>query len=472
MPQLNLDVLKNNQELIKYLGGTAAIGFIGYYIYRKFFRTKYRYPVEIIFNKYGDSSLGITKEKFIANLEKNHELYLLILQRIYPNECTLNLGRSSIFSLHEHKIVFLNSIDSIKRFLNSTTSSTQPEPIANRPKNFLFKLISKNFLGTFFRMYDDKLLEIRKSSLQGLHQLIGQKENLDQTLLNELKQLIEFIDTKVINEDMNKRNSNFYKLDFAPNSGLIESAPLYLQQLSTNLIITLGLGVSFPYELTLNTPIKQQITHISELLCSLNIVQMEGFKWLDGLLNKETMEFLSKRLFSNYDFLTKAVSDYKKSSYETGVVNTFADYLIEKQKEKLAKNNNKPLIPGDVYSDQDIMVQVFTLLMAGACTTGFTVSWAFYYLSKNKKVQEKIYEEICRTVGDNSIINSSQHANLPYTEATINEILRLSSTQPLIARATQNYSKIESYRLPANTTVLLNAYAVHRYLFLKFINLC
>ena len=99
MSQLNLDVLKNNQELIKYLGGTAAIGFIGYYIYRKFFRTKYRYPVEIIFNKYGDSSLGITKEKFIANLEKNHELYLLILQRIYPNECTLNLGRSSIFSL-------------------------------------------------------------------------------------------------------------------------------------------------------------------------------------------------------------------------------------------------------------------------------------------------------------------------------------------------------------------------------------
>ncbi len=463
MPRINFDGFKNNQELVKYLGGTLAIGSIGYFIYRKLFRTKFRYPVEIIFDKYGDSSLGITKEKFIANLEKNHELYLLILQRIYPNECTLNLGRSSIFSLHEHKIVFLNSIDSIKRFLNSTTSSNQPEPIANRPKNFIFKLISKNFLGTFFRMYDDKLLEVRKSSLKALHQLIGDKKELDQILLNELKQFMEFIDTKVINEEMNKRNSNFYKINFAPNSGLIESTPLYLQQLSTNLIIKLGLGVSFPYDLTMNTPIKLQITHISELLCSLNIVQMEGFKWLDGLLNKETMEFLSKRLFSNYDFLTKAVVDYKNSSYESGVVNTFADYLIEKQKEKAAKNNNKPINSNDIFSDQDIIVQVFTLLMAGACTTGFTLSWAFFYLSKNKKVQEKIYEEICKTVGNNAIIDSSKHSNLPYTEATVNEILRLSSTQPLITRATQSYSKIESYRLPANTTVLLNAYAVHRY---------
>lgn len=56
------------------------------------------------------------------------------------------------------------------------------------------------------------------------------------------------------------------------------------------------------------------------------------------------------------------------------MIQTFADYVISKQSE--LKNIN----PEDVYSDRDILVQFFTLLMAGATTTGFTISWAFYYL--------------------------------------------------------------------------------------------
>ena len=104
----------------------------------------------------------------------------------------------------------------------------------------------------------------------------------------------------------------------------------------------------------------------------------------------------------------------------------------------------------------------FTLLMAGTCTTGFTMSWAIYYLSKNLKIQEEIYNEIVRVTGTANFINSKQRANLPFTEACLNEILRLSSTQGLIGRATKNDVVIDGYTIPKETTVLINAYAIHR----------
>ncbi len=166
-------------------------------------------------------------------------------------------------------------------------------------------------------------------------------QELDAKLYEEVSALIDFIDEKVINEELNKRFTNFYKVNLGPSQGLLESAPLYLQQLATNFVVSLCLGVSYPFELSINSPIKQQIAHISELLCSLNIVQIEGFKLMDSLFNKTAREFLAKRLGSNYDFLAKAANEYKTASYESGVVKTFADLLLEKQREKLAKEKIK-----------------------------------------------------------------------------------------------------------------------------------
>ena len=129
--------------------------------------------------------------------------------------------------------------------------------------------------------------------------------------------------------------------------------------------------------------------------------------------------------------------------------------------------------------------------MAGAATTGLTLSWAFYYLgNKNNKiiltflniliyklngnlkgkhpeVQIKIYEEMSHTVGTGSLIGyTKHHTHLKYTEGVVNEILRLSSTQPLIPRATvpseSGQVTVGDYTLPSNTPVLINAFAMHR----------
>ena len=436
-----------DQNNIKYLLlGSAAIGLFTLLVLKKLSKKsnqKYKFPIEL------DLNHKEFNKDFLTGLQEDHEKFLLLIQKLYPNECTLTLKEQaqclgsllSCCNSKEKKIIVLNSMNAVKRFSKQNTIGG--EPIPDRPKNFLLSAISKGYLGSFFRMHDDKLKEIRKSSLAGLTKLSG-LPTFETGIMEEIQQFLDFI------ADKNLQNKP---------SCILENAPVHLQQITTNIIVQIGLGLRFDYEHDSKAAVKQQINHISELLNSLNIVQIDDFKSSDQSAKKDIMDYINVRLNGLYDFLTGAVVGYK-TNYDPDVLATFADYVIGKQREKLAKE--KKLDDSDNYSDKDIIVQVFTLFMAGAATTGFSTSWAMYYLAKNPHVQQKIYDEIVQSVGTGSLIYPKFKENLPYTQAVINEILRLSSTQALIPRSTSKAVKVDGYDLPENTTVLINMYAIHR----------
>nr|QEV83811.1 cytochrome P450 [Brachionus rotundiformis] len=431
-----------------------SIGLISYAVLKKLLKSKNLLPDEICFTKEND--LGKNKKDFLKNLQEDHEHYLTQLQKAYPNECSLSLD--SFFS-GSKKIVFLNSIESVKKFSQKVNKA---EPIADRPKNLLLNFVSKGYLGSFFRMFSKELLEIRKSSLQGLHTIIGKDPNFENKLIDELQFLIDFVNKEFIDQEKlfeKEEKANHYSIHLGKEDGLVQDAPIYLQQIATNYVTYLGLGIRFDYDLDPQAPVKVQINNISESLNSLNLPSMTNFDKLSALFDRKTIHFLSKRINSFYDFLSQAFGAYK-SNYTPEVINNFADFVLNKHSENL--QSKKILMDNDNYSEKDILVQYFTLMMAGTCTTGFTLSWALYYLSKNQKIQENIFNEIVHTVGSSGLIYSKHRSNLPYTEACLNEILRLSSTQALIPRSTSNDVQIDKYVLPKDTTVLINAYAIHR----------
>nr|UOU03278.1 cytochrome P450 3043A1 [Brachionus rubens] len=432
-----------------------ALGLISYSVLRKILKSKYKLPSDVCFTK--ETRLGKNKQDFLNNLQTDHEHYLTLLQKSYPNECTLNLN--SCLS-GDKNIIFLNSIESVKKFSQKINNL---EPIPDRPKSFLIDFISKGYLGSFFRMYNEKLLEVRKSSLAGLHKLIGSDPNFEEKLTDELKFLIDYFDEEFIDHKQlfeKEEKARYYAINLGKEDGLVLDAPVYFQQISTNIITSLGLGVRFDYEADQNAAIKVQMKNISEALNSLNLLNIINFSKLDSLFSRDTVNFMGQRITSVYDFLAGAFGAYKTSSHDPEFVNTFADFVLAKQKENLQVK--KSLVDGDNYSDRDILVQFFTLLMAGTCTTGFTLSWAFYYLSKNPQVQEEIFKEIARNTGTGSFVYTKHKSSLPYTEACLNEILRLSSTQGLIPRSTKTDVQIGDYKIPKDTTVLINMYAIHR----------
>jgi hypothetical protein len=311
-------------------------------------------------------------------------------------------------------------------------------------------LVSNGYLGSFFRMNDDRLREVRKSSLNGLHKLIGgvNAQEFETKVVDEINEFVDFLN--------NQCQSN--------KTGSLKQACTYMQQITANLIVMIGLGVRFPYELNSDAAIKQQINNMNNLLSSMNLIEMTKFKEKDQNASQENqnlMSFLGKHLKSVNDFLTSTYNNYKSNyDFESETLNTFTDYILLKQRDKLKQI--KSLAKEENYSDQDIIVQLFTLLMAGINTTGFTLSWALYYLIKNPEIQENIYNEIVSKVGDNSFIYSKNRSALVYTEACINEILRLSSTQAFIGRAATEEINSGDCHIAANTPVLINMYAIHR----------
>ncbi|XP_002735731.1 cytochrome P450 2U1-like [Saccoglossus kowalevskii] len=109
--------------------------------------------------------------------------------------------------------------------------------------------------------------------------------------------------------------------------------------------------------------------------------------------------------------------------------------------------------------------QIYGLILdtfgAGTETTTTTLLWGLLFLVKNPNVQSKIQDELDTIVGRNRSPKVCDKPNLPYTEATITEILRMASTVPLsIPRWTACDTTVSGYDIPKDTFVWPNIYSV------------
>ncbi|KAJ4298046.1 hypothetical protein N0V90_005945 [Kalmusia sp. IMI 367209] len=85
---------------------------------------------------------------------------------------------------------------------------------------------------------------------------------------------------------------------------------------------------------------------------------------------------------------------------------------------------------GKKMTDESIMDNLITFLIAGHETTSGLLSFAFYQLLKDPKVYQKAQKEVDDIIGHDAI-NSEHLAKLPYISAILRETLRLNATIPL-----------------------------------------
>ncbi|KAI8886916.1 cytochrome P450 [Backusella circina FSU 941] len=115
-------------------------------------------------------------------------------------------------------------------------------------------------------------------------------------------------------------------------------------------------------------------------------------------------------------------------------------------------------------SDENIRDQVITFLIAGHDTTANTLAWTLYELSRNPDIQKKLLQEIADNgINHTDLPTSEQISNLKYMQQVLKETLR--KHPPL--RSLGKYCKKEcivpgGYRIPADTTVEIHTYAMHR----------
>ncbi|XP_015680049.1 cytochrome P450 2J5 [Protobothrops mucrosquamatus] len=123
----------------------------------------------------------------------------------------------------------------------------------------------------------------------------------------------------------------------------------------------------------------------------------------------------------------------------------------------------KPERKGSSFEEEQLQVLLFDLLIAGAETTSGTLQWALLYLVAFPEIQEKCWKEIDTVLGNKARVKCEDRIRLPYTNAVIHEIQRISSIVPLgVTRKSINDVHLFGYKIPKDTMVLVNIHSAHR----------
>ncbi|PCH34322.1 cytochrome P450 [Wolfiporia cocos MD-104 SS10] len=100
----------------------------------------------------------------------------------------------------------------------------------------------------------------------------------------------------------------------------------------------------------------------------------------------------------------------------------------------LIKANMATDLPEDHrLSDEDVLAQVPTFLVAGHETTSTATTWCLYALSQAPEIQQKLREELLDMPTDHPTMDELQE--LPYLDAVVRETMRLYSPVPSTVRA-------------------------------------
>nr|QGA73293.1 cytochrome P450 CYP4G15-like protein [Spodoptera frugiperda]ULR85514.1 cytochrome P450 [Spodoptera frugiperda] len=132
----------------------------------------------------------------------------------------------------------------------------------------------------------------------------------------------------------------------------------------------------------------------------------------------------------------------------------FLDLMIES-----AQNGTHQL------TDHEIKEEVDTIMFEGHDTTAAGSSFVLCLLGIYKDVQAKVYDELYNIFGDSDRpATFADTLEMKYLERVILETLRLYPPVPVIARKLNRDVHIvtNNYLIPANTTVVIGTYKVHR----------
>ena len=102
------------------------------------------------------------------------------------------------------------------------------------------------------------------------------------------------------------------------------------------------------------------------------------------------------------------------------------------------------------------------LFAAGSETTSRSLMFTLAFMMRHPEVAERVRNELEDVVGTKDLVRMEDKESLPYTEATLNEVWRISNIVPVPPpRVTNKNLTIGHFEIPATTMMFSNTYSVH-----------
>ncbi|XP_035975811.2 cytochrome P450 2U1 isoform X1 [Halichoerus grypus] len=350
----------------------------------------------------------------------NPQMFLADLARVYGNVFSFFVGH--------YLVVVLNDFHSVREALVQ-----QAEIFSDRPRVPLVSLVTKE-KGIVFAHYGPVWRQQRKFSHSTLRHFGLGKLSLEPKIIEEFK---------YVKEEMQKHGED----PFNP-------FPIINNAVS-NIICSLCFGQRFDYT---NSEFKKMLSLMSralEICLNTQLLLVNICPWLYYLPFGPFKEFrqIEKDITT---FLKKIIRDHRESLDVENPQDFIDMYLLHVEEER--KNNSN-----SSFNEDYLFYIIGDLFIAGTDTTTNSLLWCLLYVSLNPDIQEKVQEEIERVIGADRVPSLTDKAQMPYTEATIMEVQRLTAVVPLaIPHMTSEKTVLQGYSIPKGTVILPNLWSVHR----------
>ena len=138
---------------------------------------------------------------------------------------------------------------------------------------------------------------------------------------------------------------------------------------------------------------------------------------------------------------------------------------LDMSKKATTRNILSVAIESGGFTDEGLVNQLMTFLIAGHETTASALSFAICMLCRYPKVQSRLRKEVRSSLPDprcpTSSISSTDIDSLPYLNAVCTEVLRLYPPVPVTVRVAALDTTLLGHFIPKGTTIFISPWATN-----------
>ena len=117
---------------------------------------------------------------------------------------------------------------------------------------------------------------------------------------------------------------------------------------------------------------------------------------------------------------------------------------------------------GEPFTDDELLDELITLIVAGFETSANTLNWVWYLLAGHPDVEDKVIDESRRLVPAVSAVDADALAAMQYTQQVLEETLRLYPPVWLFTRRSREDDELDAFDVPDDTDIYLSPFILHR----------
>ncbi|XP_047100351.1 probable cytochrome P450 304a1 [Schistocerca piceifrons] len=154
-------------------------------------------------------------------------------------------------------------------------------------------------------------------------------------------------------------------------------------------------------------------------------------------------------------FLEPYIEDHKKT-YSDDYMRDFIDSYLREIGER--EKTGEPT----TFTMEQLSLILLDFFFPAASALSATLTWTLIYMVHHPEVRKRVQEELDAVVGRGRLPTLDDRPNLPYTEATIREVMRIRTLTPIsIPHKAMEDTTLQGYSVPKGTVVITCLYSMH-----------